>query len=211
MSVRCHAMLPAAVAIAVLLRATSIAACGQSEGAGGGDGRKIDVALDWKSYIPYHSPLLIAQDKGYFKKEGLNVQFHLTAGSRDGAIAVGTGKQQLGWVDLTTAAASMLTGRGRARAARLRGPGIGVQARHGPRTTAGRGEPAGRDRCRARAPGAVPDRPFGALYRPGHPRRTRRAVLGSAHHVGAGAVADLPRARARGPAPVERERVACAV
>lgn len=70
----------------------------------------VRLALDWTSYVGYHSPLALADEKGYFADEGLAVDFNLTAGSKDGVLAVGTGQADIGWVDLSTASVSMLAG-----------------------------------------------------------------------------------------------------
>lgn len=69
----------------------------------------VRLALDWTSYVAYHAPLLVAEQQGYFKKEGLDVTFQLTRGSKDGALAVGTGQADMGWVDLSTAMYSILS------------------------------------------------------------------------------------------------------
>ncbi|MGW6459667.1 ABC transporter substrate-binding protein [Streptomyces sp. NPDC055078] len=80
-------------------------------GAKGAGGRTdVRVALDWKSYVAYHAPLIVAEKKGYFKKEGINTKLKLTGGSKDGVQEVGTGKADVGWVDLSTASYSMLAG-----------------------------------------------------------------------------------------------------
>jgi len=104
----------AAAAVVALLLSCALAACGgagaDGEDAGGDGAQRLDVALDWNTYVPYHAPLLLAAEKGYFADEGLDVELHLTAGSRDASLAVGTGKQDVGWVDLSTAAATMLAG-----------------------------------------------------------------------------------------------------
>lgn len=101
-----------AVVGAALLAGAGLVACGGAGGdaksSDGGKTEQVDVALDWNTYVAYHAPFLVAQDKGYFADEGLDVKLHLTAGSRDAALAVGTGKQDIGWVDLSTAAATML-------------------------------------------------------------------------------------------------------
>ncbi|GLU48744.1 ABC transporter substrate-binding protein [Nocardiopsis ansamitocini] len=108
----CRRSLPRALAAAAL--ATGLAACGTAGGAAGttdADGnREVRVALDWNSYVAYHAPLVIAQEKGFFDEEGITTTLQLTAGSKDGVLAVGTGKADIGWVDLSTAAASMMSG-----------------------------------------------------------------------------------------------------
>ena len=98
-----------AVLVALLL--STLAACGSSgSGTAGSDLTKVKVALDWTTYVGYHSALVTADEKGYFADEGLEVEFDLTAGSKDGVLAVGTKRADIGWVDLSTAAVSMLAG-----------------------------------------------------------------------------------------------------
>lgn len=104
------------VALFVVVAVAAVAAgCGSSnEGSSNAatdaSTKTIDLALDWNTYVPYHAPLYEAQDKGYFKKQGLDVRFHFTGGSQDAAVAVGTGKDQIAWADLSTAASNMLAG-----------------------------------------------------------------------------------------------------
>ena len=57
-----------------------------------------------------HEKLVLADERGYFAEEGFDVDFNLTAGSKDGVLAVGTGQSDIGWVDLSTASVSMLAG-----------------------------------------------------------------------------------------------------
>lgn len=101
--------------LAVAAVAAVAAGCGSSGGgssnaAAHGSSSTIDLALDWNTYVPYHAPLYVAQDKGYFSKQGLDVRFHFTGGSQDASVAVGTGKDQIAWADLSTAASNMLGG-----------------------------------------------------------------------------------------------------
>ncbi|NJC23649.1 NitT/TauT family transport system substrate-binding protein [Arthrobacter pigmenti] len=83
-------------------------AADNGESASEGNTTAVRLALDWTSYVGYHSPLVLADDKGYFAEEGLKVDFNLTAGSKDGVLAVGTDQADIGWVDLSTASVSML-------------------------------------------------------------------------------------------------------
>jgi NitT/TauT family transport system substrate-binding protein len=68
----------------------------------------VRLALDWSTWVAYHAPLLIAQEKGYFKAENLDVTMTFTRGSKDGVIAVGTGQGDVGWEDLSSAMYGML-------------------------------------------------------------------------------------------------------
>lgn len=96
-----------AVAIALLAGCASPPA-GTDSKPGGAALTPVKVALDWSSYVGYHSILVVADDEGYFADHGLDVEFTLSAGSKDAVVAVGTGQADVGWVDLSTATASML-------------------------------------------------------------------------------------------------------
>lgn len=100
----------AVAAVAVVAAGCGSSGGGSGDAASGGSTKTIDLALDWNTYVPYHAPLYVAQDKGYFQKQGLDVQFHFTGGSQDASVAVGTGKDQIAWADLSTAASNMLGG-----------------------------------------------------------------------------------------------------
>lgn len=101
----------AAGALLVAVVLSLLAACGGSDsGSAGSNLTKVKVALDWTTYVGYHSALVDADEKGYFADEGIKVDFDLTAGSKDGVLAVGTKRADIGWVDLSTAAVSMLAG-----------------------------------------------------------------------------------------------------
>lgn len=98
-------------ALLVALVLSLAAACGGSDtGSTDPNLTKVKVALDWTTYVGYHSALVEADEKGHFADEGLEVDFDLTAGSKDGVLAVGTKRADIGWVDLSTAAVSMLAG-----------------------------------------------------------------------------------------------------
>ena len=99
------------IALFLALLFPLLAACGGSnDGSSDSNLTKVKVALDWTTYVGYHSALVQADEKGYFEDEGLEVEFELTAGSKDGVLAVGTDRADIGWVDLSTAAVSMLAG-----------------------------------------------------------------------------------------------------
>ena len=59
----------------------------------------IKFTLDWKFEGPA-APFLLAIDKGYFKKEGLNVTIDTGNGSRDTITRIGSGAYQMGFGDL---------------------------------------------------------------------------------------------------------------
>lgn len=98
------------LALALLPLLAGCAAADTDEGTSEDSFTPVRLALDWTSYVGYHSPLALADEKGYFADEGLEVDFNLTAGSKDGVLAVGTDQGDIGWVDLSTASVSMLAG-----------------------------------------------------------------------------------------------------
>ncbi|MGI8393127.1 ABC transporter substrate-binding protein [Leucobacter sp. W1038] len=66
------------------------------------------LSLDWSTYVPYHAPFAVAAEQGLWEKYGLTVSETLPGGSGDAVLEVGTGKTDIAWADLSTAAASML-------------------------------------------------------------------------------------------------------
>lgn len=80
-------------AVIVLLTAAS-AACGPV-GASGDSGGKVTVALDWYPNSN-HAGLYLAQERGYFKDEELEVQAYTPANPEDVLKLVGTGKDTFG-------------------------------------------------------------------------------------------------------------------
>ena len=102
------AKLRAAAAALVLL---GVAGCGAAASPSGpAHTEKLRLSLDWTSYVAYHAPIILAEEKGIFAKHGLDVQDSFTGGSKDAALAVGTGQADMAWADLSTASVSMLSG-----------------------------------------------------------------------------------------------------
>ncbi len=65
--------------------------------------QKINFLLDW-SWIPYHTVFLMAQDKGYYKDAGLDVNIEQGRGSATTAVVVGQGSFDIGHINITNAA-----------------------------------------------------------------------------------------------------------
>ena len=59
----------------------------------------IKFTLDWKFEGPA-APFLVAEDKGYFKAEGLNVTIDTGAGSREPITRIASGTYQMGFGDI---------------------------------------------------------------------------------------------------------------
>ena len=63
----------------------------------------VKVLLDW-AWLPYHAPFLIAQEKGYYKDEGLNVALEQGRGSATTALLLSQGNFDIAHVNITNAA-----------------------------------------------------------------------------------------------------------
>ncbi|MEZ4520842.1 MAG: ABC transporter substrate-binding protein [Thermomicrobiales bacterium] len=75
----------------LLLAIPLIAACGDDDD-DGGDPVAVSVALDWFPWAQ-HSALYLAQDRGFFEDENLDVDFHVPANPEDGLKLVGSGEE----------------------------------------------------------------------------------------------------------------------
>lgn len=64
---------------------------------------RISVLLDW-AFLPYHAPFLLAQDRGFYREEGLEVIIEQGRGSASSAVVVGQGNFDLGHINVTNAA-----------------------------------------------------------------------------------------------------------
>ena len=69
----------------------------------------VRVILDW-AWLPYHSPFLIAQDRGYYKEAGLEVTIEQGRGSATTALLLSQGNFDVGHLNITNAA--QLVGKG---------------------------------------------------------------------------------------------------
>lgn len=69
----------------------------------------VRLGLDW-GYLPYHAPLVIGMDKGYFKEEGIDLKFEPGRGSATTAIMLGEGNYDIAHVNTTNAAVAMSKG-----------------------------------------------------------------------------------------------------
>lgn len=63
----------------------------------------VKVLLDW-AWLPYHAAFLIAQEKGYYKDEGLNVTLEQGRGSATTALLLSQGNFDVAHVNITNAA-----------------------------------------------------------------------------------------------------------
>ena len=63
----------------------------------------VKVLLDW-AWLPYHAPFLIAQEKGYYKDEGLNVTLEQGRGSATTALLLSQGNFDIAHLNITNAA-----------------------------------------------------------------------------------------------------------
>lgn len=85
------------------------AACGGGSNTGGGDQgsggekatRQLDFILDF-SFFGRHAYYFVAQEKGYYADEGLDVSFQRSQGSSDAIAKVGAGQADMGFADAGT-------------------------------------------------------------------------------------------------------------
>lgn len=69
----------------------------------------VRLGLDW-GYLPYHAPLVIGMQEGYFKAEGIDLKFEPGRGSATTAIMLGEGNYDVAHVNTTNAAVAMSKG-----------------------------------------------------------------------------------------------------
>jgi NitT/TauT family transport system substrate-binding protein len=94
--------LPRAAAVAFLAGA-AVAAPAQAQT------EKVRLLLDW-GWLPYHSSFFLAQEKGYFKDAGVEVEVEQGRGSNTTAILVGQRGFDMGHLNVTNAAAAIAKG-----------------------------------------------------------------------------------------------------
>lgn len=70
---------------------------------------KLDLRLDW-SWWAGQTPFLVADEKGFYRDAGLEVSIQQGQGSKTTTIVVGSGKEPIGHVSLSTAAQSISSG-----------------------------------------------------------------------------------------------------
>lgn len=90
-----------AVVAAAVVAATTVAGCGgDSSGSGGGAGGGGEVTNIKVGYVPYadDAPAFLAQEKGIFRKHGLNVEFVPAANPTAIVAAMLSGQQQFGFI-----------------------------------------------------------------------------------------------------------------
>jgi NitT/TauT family transport system substrate-binding protein len=92
---RCRFGLPAAIVVALL-----VAGCGGGSPAGDEGGSSGKVTTVKVGYVPYadDAPAFLAQEKGIFRKHGLNVEFAPAANPTAVVAAMLSGQQQFGFV-----------------------------------------------------------------------------------------------------------------
>jgi NitT/TauT family transport system substrate-binding protein len=98
----------ALLSIGLLASCSSAAPDSGDTGGAGGETQSVALSLDWSTYVAYHAPFAVAAEQGIWAEHGLDVTETLPGGSGDAAVEVGTAKTDIAWVDLSTAAASML-------------------------------------------------------------------------------------------------------
>jgi NitT/TauT family transport system substrate-binding protein len=99
---RLLSFLPRAAAVAFLAGA-AVAAPAQAQT------EKVRLLLDW-GWLPYHSSFFLAQEKGYFKDAGVEVEVEQGRGSNTTAILVGQRGFDMGHLNVTNAAAAIAKG-----------------------------------------------------------------------------------------------------
>lgn len=70
---------------------------------------RIKLLLDW-GWLPYHSSFFLAQEKGYFRDAGVEVEFEQGRGSNSTAIVVGQRGYDMGHINTTNVAATIARG-----------------------------------------------------------------------------------------------------
>lgn len=69
----------------------------------------VRLGLDW-GYLPYHAPLVIGQEEGFFKEEGIDLQMEPGRGSATTAIMLGEGNYDIAHINMTNASVAMSKG-----------------------------------------------------------------------------------------------------
>lgn len=70
---------------------------------------RIKLLLDW-GWLPYHSVYFVAQEKGYFRDAGVEVEYEQGRGSNTTAIVVGQRGYDIGHINITNVAAAIARG-----------------------------------------------------------------------------------------------------
>ncbi|WP_342641000.1 ABC transporter substrate-binding protein [Rhodoligotrophos ferricapiens] len=69
----------------------------------------VRLGLDW-GYLPYHAPLVVGLEKGYFKDEGIDLHMEPGRGSATTAIMLGEGNYDIAHINTTNAAVAISKG-----------------------------------------------------------------------------------------------------
>jgi NitT/TauT family transport system substrate-binding protein len=96
------------ILISLLLVIFSVA-CSSQENATSGKLDKVTLLLDW-SWWPPQIPLIVAQEKGFYKEFGIELEILQGQGSGSTAIAVGEGKYNFGHINHIVTAQSISKG-----------------------------------------------------------------------------------------------------
>jgi NitT/TauT family transport system substrate-binding protein len=70
---------------------------------------RVRLLLDW-GWLPYHAAFFVAQERGYFREAGVNVEVEQGRGSNTTAILVGQRNFDIGHLNVTNAAAAIAKG-----------------------------------------------------------------------------------------------------
>ena len=82
-----------AIALTVLLVGPLLAACGDDDDAAGDEPTEVTIALDWYPWSN-HTGLYLAQERGYFEDENLEVNIYVPGNPEDGLRLVGSGQDE---------------------------------------------------------------------------------------------------------------------
>ncbi|WP_323039564.1 ABC transporter substrate-binding protein [Gemmobacter sp.] len=70
---------------------------------------RVRLGLDW-GYLPYHAPIALGVDKGYFKDEGIDLFMEPGRGSASTAIMLGEGNYDIAHINTSNAAVAISKG-----------------------------------------------------------------------------------------------------
>jgi len=104
------------IPLAALWMGLTLAACGGGNEAGpspeAADVAELEVAvmLNWNQFTPVHTPMFVADERGYFDDEGVKVSYEISDGSQTVVSTIGAGKHTLGYASLNVAAQGISKG-----------------------------------------------------------------------------------------------------
>jgi NitT/TauT family transport system substrate-binding protein len=91
-----------------ILRAITASAIMLSAGSASAQ-QVVRLGLDW-AWLPYHAPLLLGVEKGFYKDEGIQLEMEPGRGSGTTAIMLGQGNYDIAHINTTNAAAAIAKG-----------------------------------------------------------------------------------------------------